>query len=89
MLTTSAPTEATNRGQIIETTTMTGSRVIAAYHDPWLVKQSFPMLKTDLAARPIFYHARHAIEAHLTIVFAVLTISRHIYVALAWPPMLV
>ena len=36
------------------------------------------MSKTDLAARPIFHHTRDAIEAHLTIVFAALAVSRHL-----------
>ena len=36
------------------------------------------MAKTDLAARPIFHHQRDSIEAHLTIVFAALAISRHL-----------
>uniref|UniRef100_UPI0026811E44 hypothetical protein n=1 Tax=Rhodococcus ruber TaxID=1830 RepID=UPI0026811E44 len=34
--------------------------------------------KTDLRARPIFSHTRDAIEAHLTIVFAALAISRYL-----------
>ncbi len=36
----------------------------------------FRMSKTDLAARPIFACTRDAIEAHLTIVFAALAVSR-------------
>lgn len=40
-------------------------------------RQSFRMSKTDLRARPIFSHTRDASEAHLTIVFAALAISRH------------
>lgn len=34
------------------------------------------MSKTDLRARPMFHHTRDAIEAHLTIVFAALAVSR-------------
>jgi hypothetical protein len=34
------------------------------------------MSKTDLAARPMFARTRDAIEAHLTIVFTALAISR-------------
>jgi hypothetical protein len=34
------------------------------------------MSKTDLRARPMFHHARDAIEAHLTIVFTALAVSR-------------
>ncbi len=36
------------------------------------------MPKTDLRARPMFHHTRDAIEAHLTIVFAALAISRRL-----------
>jgi hypothetical protein len=36
------------------------------------------MSKTDLAARPIFARTRDAIEAHLTIVFTALAISREV-----------
>jgi hypothetical protein len=52
--------------------------VIAKYHDLWQVEQSFRMSKTDLRARPIFSHTRDAIEAHLTIVFAALAVSRYL-----------
>lgn len=52
--------------------------VIASYHDLWQVEQSFRMSKTDLRARPIFARTRHAIEAHLTIVFTALAISREV-----------
>ena len=34
------------------------------------------MTKSDLAARPIFHRIRDSIEAHLTIVFAALAVSR-------------
>ena len=34
------------------------------------------MSKTDLRARPMFHHTRDAIEAHLTIVFTALAVSR-------------
>ncbi len=58
--------------------TMDGSAVIAAYHDLWQVESSFRMAKSDLRARPIFHHKRESIEAHLTVVFAALAISRHL-----------
>jgi hypothetical protein len=58
--------------------TMTGATVIASYHDLWQVEKSFRMAKTDLRARPIFHHKRDSIEAHLTIVFAALAISRYL-----------
>ena len=57
---------------------MTGAAVIAAYHDLWRVEESFRMTKSDLRARPVFHHQRDAIEAHMTVVFAALAISRHL-----------
>ncbi len=42
------------------------------------VEQSFRMSKTDLAARPIFARTRDAIQAHLSVVFAALALSRTI-----------
>ncbi len=57
---------------------MTGAAVIAAYHDLWQVENSFRMAKTDLRARPIFHRQRDSIEAHLTIVFAALAVSRYL-----------
>jgi transposase len=53
-----------------------GVQVIAAYHDLYQVERSFRMAKSDLAARPVFHRLRDSIEAHLTIVFAALAVSR-------------
>lgn len=58
--------------------TMSGAAVIAAYHDLWQVEASFRMTKSDLRARPIFHHQKESIEAHLTVVFAALAITRHL-----------
>jgi transposase len=52
--------------------------IINAYHQLFEVETSFRMAKSDLKARPIFHHKRDAIEAHLTIVFTSLAISRQI-----------
>jgi hypothetical protein len=60
----------------INTDTVDGEQVVAAYHDLYQVERSFRMAKTDLAARPIFHRLRDSIEAHLTVVFAALAISR-------------
>ena len=60
----------------IPATLMPAGEVIASYHDLWHVEQSFRMSKTDLRARPMFARTRDAIEAHLTIVFTALAISR-------------
>src|SRR4051794_32400385 len=55
---------------------MPASEVIGSYHDLWRVEQSFRMSKNDLQARPMFHRTRDAIEAHLTIVFTALALSR-------------
>ncbi|TCM35132.1 DDE family transposase [Kribbella sp. VKM Ac-2568] len=57
---------------------MPAGEVIASYHDLWHVEQSFRMSKTDLRARPMFHHTKDAIEAHLTIVFTALAVSREV-----------
>lgn len=62
----------------IDTTVMPAAEVIASYHDLWRVEQSFRMSKSDLAARPMFARTRDAIEAHLTIVFTALAVSREV-----------
>ncbi len=60
---------------------LSGAAVIAAYHDLWQVEASFRMVKSDLRARPVFHHQREAIEAHLTVVFAALAVSRYLTTA--------
>jgi hypothetical protein len=57
---------------------MPASEVIGSYHELWDVEQSFRMSKTDLRARPMFHRTRDAIEAHLTIVFTALAVSREV-----------
>ncbi|MBF9127402.1 IS1634 family transposase [Plantactinospora sp. S1510] len=57
---------------------MSPSEVTSNYHDLWHVEQSFRMSKTDLAARPMFHHTKDAIEAHLTIVFTALAVTREV-----------
>jgi transposase len=57
---------------------MDGAAVIANYHQLWQVEASFRMTKSDLRARPVFHHEREAIEAHLTVVFAALAVSRYL-----------
>jgi transposase len=58
--------------------------VIDAYHRLFNVEKSFRMSKSDLAARPIYHHKRDSIEAHLTIVFAALAVSRWIEDTTGW-----
>ena len=60
----------------IDTDILDGARVVAAYHDLYQVERSFRMAKSDLAARPVFHRLRDSIDAHLTVVFAALAISR-------------
>ena len=42
------------------------------------------MSKHDLRARPIYHHKRESIEAHLTIVFAALAVTRWIEDRTGW-----
>ena len=53
-------------------------KVIEYYHQLFQIEATFRMAKSDLRARPIYHQNRDAIEAHLTIVFAALAISRNI-----------
>ncbi len=55
---------------------MDGASVVTAYQDLYQVERSFRMAKSDLRARPVFHRVRDSIEAHLTIVFAALAVSR-------------
>jgi hypothetical protein len=58
--------------------------VIGAYQRLFQIEKSFRMSKHDLAARPIYHRKRDSIEAHLTIVFAALAISRWIEDCTGW-----
>jgi len=58
--------------------------VIDAYHRLFQIEKSFRMSKHDLQARPIYHHKRESIEAHLTIVFAALAVSRWIEDTTGW-----
>jgi transposase len=60
----------------IDPAVMDGAAVVAAYHDLYQVERSFRMTKSDLAARPMFHRLEDSIQAHLTIVFAALAVSR-------------
>jgi len=51
---------------------------------PDRVSKSFRMSMHDLAARPIYHHKRASIEAHLTIVFAALAVSKLIEARTGW-----
>jgi hypothetical protein len=58
--------------------------VIGAYHQLWRIEQSFRMSKHDLKARPIYARKRDSIDAHLSIVFAALAITRLIEARTGW-----
>lgn len=58
--------------------------VIGAYHRLFQIERSFRMSKHDLQARPIYHHQRDSIEAHLSVVFAALAVSRHIEATTGW-----
>lgn len=57
-------------------TTMTANQVISSCHDLWHVEQSFRISKRDLRARPVCARTPGGVEAHLTVVFMALAISR-------------
>ncbi|WP_242532852.1 IS1634 family transposase [Nocardioides sp. S5] len=58
--------------------------VIGAYHQLWHVEKSFRMSKHDLRARPIYHRKRDSIDAHLSVVFAALAITRLIEERTGW-----
>jgi Transposase DDE domain len=65
-------------------TPVTAEFVIGAYHQLFQVEKSFRMSKHDLQARPVYHRKRDSIEAHLTIVFAALAVSRWIENTTGW-----
>ena len=58
--------------------------VIGAYHQLWHIEKSFRMSKHDLRARPIYHHKRESIDAHLSVVFAALAITRLVEGRTSW-----
>jgi hypothetical protein len=58
--------------------------VLGAYHRLFQIEKSFRMSKHDLQARPIYHHKRESIEAHLSIVFAALAVTRHVEDRTGW-----
>jgi hypothetical protein len=65
-------------------TPVTSEFVIGSYHELWNIEKSFRMSKHDLQARPVYHHLRDSIEAHLTVVFAALAVSRWIEARTGW-----
>jgi hypothetical protein len=72
------------KGYVTNLQAPTPEFVMAAYHQLWQIEKSFRMSKTDLRARPIFHHKRESIEAHLTIVFAALAVTRWLERQTGW-----
>jgi hypothetical protein len=74
----------TNLATCPDGTPITADFVIGAYHRLFEIERSFRMAKSDLQARPIYHRKRDSIEAHLTIVFAALAVSRWIERQTGW-----
>ncbi len=74
----------TNLRACADGTPVTAEFVIGAYHQLFQIEKSFRMAKSDLHARPIYHRKRDSIEAHLTMVFAALAVSRWIEHQTGW-----
>jgi hypothetical protein len=72
------------KGYLTNLDNPTPELVIGAYHQLWRIEKSFRMSKHDLRARPIYHHKRESIDAHLTIVFAALAVTRYIEDRTGW-----
>jgi Transposase DDE domain len=72
------------KGYVTNLEAPTAEFVLGAYHQLWQIEKSFRMSKTDLRARPIYHHKRDSIEAHLSIVFTALAVSRWLERATGW-----
>jgi hypothetical protein len=74
----------TNLAACPDGTPVTAHFVIGSYHELWNIEKSFRMSKSDLQGRPIYHRKRDSIEAHPTIVFAALAVSRWIEARTGW-----
>ena len=72
------------KGYVTNLPDVTAEFVIDAYHRLFHIEKSFRMSKHDLRARPIYHHKRESIDAHLTVVFAALAVSRWIEQTIGW-----
>jgi hypothetical protein len=72
------------KGYVTNIADPASEQVIGAYQRLFQIEKSFRMAKSDLAARPIYHRTRDSIEAHLTIVFAALAVSRWIEDTTGW-----
>lgn len=66
------------KGYITNAVNLSNEEVVQKYSELWQVENSFRISKSDLKARPIFHSLREKIEAHLSIVFAGLAITRYV-----------
>jgi hypothetical protein len=57
---------------------------MGSYRRLFEIEKSFRMSKSDVQARPIYHRKRGSIDAHLTIVFAALVVSRWIEARTGW-----
>jgi hypothetical protein len=74
----------TNLAACPDGTPVTADFVIGSYHELWNTEKSFRMSKHDLRARPVYHRKRDSIEAHLTVVFAALAVTRFIEERTGW-----
>jgi len=74
----------TNLAACPDGTPVTADFVIESYHRLWNIEKSFRISKHDLRARPVYHRKRDSIEAHLTIVFAALAVTRFIEDRTGW-----
>jgi hypothetical protein len=74
----------TNLSACPDGTPVTADFVISSYRRLFEIERSFRMAKSDLQARPVYHRKRDSIEAHLTIVFAALAVSRWIEHQTGW-----
>jgi len=72
------------KGYITNVANPSAEFVIGAYHRLWHIEKSFRMSKHDLRARPIYHHKRESIDAHLTVVFAALAVTRLVEDRTGW-----
>jgi hypothetical protein len=63
---------------------VTADFVISSYHELWRIEKSFRMSKHDLRARPVYHRKRQSIDAHLSVVFAALAVTRLIEARTGW-----
>lgn len=50
--------------------------IITRYHDLWHIEQSFRIVKSDLATRPVFHRKSDAVRAHVLICFTALMLAK-------------